>query len=54
MHLQPVFKNSTFISVNDNTDIGKDIFSRGMCLPSDVKITEEDQERVVKIIKDCF
>ncbi len=54
MHLQPVFRNSAFISVDDNIDVGKDIFSRGMCLPSDVKITEEEQEIVIKIIKGCF
>lgn len=36
------------------SDIGMDIFSRGVCLPSDIKMTEKEQERVIEIIKECF
>lgn len=54
MHLQPVFQNNDFITVDKNTDVGRDIFSRGLCLPSDVKVTKEEQTRVITIIKGCF
>jgi dTDP-4-amino-4,6-dideoxygalactose transaminase len=54
MHLQPVFQGHEFVSVEDSTDVGADVFSRGLCLPSDVKITEEEQGRVIDIIKGCF
>ena len=53
MHMQPVFKDNDFISVNGE-DVGADIFRRGLCLPSDIKMTEEQQERVIKIIKELF
>lgn len=54
MHLQPVFKHNDFITVDKDTDVGGDIFSRGLCLPSDVKITEEEQSRIIELIKGCF
>jgi len=54
MHLQPVFQHNDFITVDKDTDVGGDIFSRGLCLPSDVKITEEEQTRVISIIKGFF
>jgi len=52
MHLQPVFADRAFVSVAG--DVGADIFERGLCLPSDIKMTAEDQDRVIKIIRDCF
>lgn len=55
MHLQPVFKEYDFITAkNDGTSVSEDLFNRGVCLPSDTKMTEEDQERVIDIIKKCF
>ena len=53
MHMQPVFKHNDFISVNGE-DVGQDIFSRGLCLPSDIKMTEEQQQKVINIIKELF
>lgn len=53
MHLQPVFADRDFITV-DGTDVGKDIFERGLCLPSDIKMTEEEQQEVISVIKRCF
>lgn len=53
MHMQPVFEKNDFISVNGE-DVGADIFSRGLCLPSDIKMTEEQQQRVIKIVKNLF
>lgn len=35
-------------------DVGADIFNRGLCLPSDNKMTVEEQERVIEIVKSCF
>jgi dTDP-4-amino-4,6-dideoxygalactose transaminase len=52
MHLQPVFEDRDFISVNG--DVGGDIFGRGLCLPSDIKMTVEQQNKVIDIIKNCF
>ncbi len=55
MHLQPVFKGYDFITAkNDGTSVSEDLFNRGVCLPSDTKMTEEEQERVIYIIKKCF
>ena len=42
MHMQPVYENNDFISVADEV-VGEDIFERGLCLPSDIKMTEEEQ-----------
>ncbi|MDO5100742.1 MAG: DegT/DnrJ/EryC1/StrS family aminotransferase [Eubacteriales bacterium] len=35
-------------------DIGEDIFERGLCLPSDIKMTKEEQEQIIEIIRACF
>ena len=53
MHMQPVFKDKDFIMVN-NEDVGRDIFNRGLCLPSDIKMTEEQQQKVIDIIRGLF
>ena len=37
-----------------STDVGADIFDRGLCLPSDNKITPEVQEQIIEIIRSCF
>lgn len=52
MHLQPVFKGYEFISVEG--DVGGDIFARGLCLPSDIKITDEEQKSVIGVIEAMF
>lgn len=52
MHMQPIYANNDFVSVGDN--VGEDIFARGLCLPSDIKMTESQQQRVIDIIKGCF
>jgi len=53
MHMQPVFAGYDFISAEE-TPINEDIFARGLCLPSDIKMTPEEQQYVVDIIKGCF
>lgn len=67
MHLQPIYKSREFITKEGcsgaikNSDvkeidlsIGMDIFNRGVCLPSDIKMTEEQQDVVIDIIHRCF
>lgn len=67
MHMQPIFRMNPFITRNGNgraqtnayidgisTDIGMDIFNRGLCLPSDNKMTKEQQDIIIEIIKNCF
>lgn len=67
MHAQPVYMNNPFITENgtgrartnayiagETEDIGMDIFGRGLCLPSDNKMTEKEQAKVIEIVKSCF
>ncbi len=67
MHMQPIFRNNPFITKkgngrantnayiqNEKIDVGMDIFERGLCLPSDNKMTEEQQKKIIEVIKNCF
>ena len=67
MHMQPIFRMNPFITKEGNgrantnayiagktQDIGMDIFNRGLCLPSDNKMTPEQQDQIIEIIKECF
>ena len=67
MHLQPIYRTNAFVTVQGNgrgrsnayiagsgVDIGADIFRRGLCLPSDNKMTPEQQDRIIEIIHRCF
>ncbi len=67
MHSQPILRMNPFITKNGNgrastnayieggiKDVGMDIFERGLCLPSDIKMTEEEQDKIIEIIKSCF
>ena len=68
MHLQPIYRMNAFITKNGNgransnayivgdkpTDVGADIFQRGLCLPSDNKMSEEEQAAVIEIVRSCF
>lgn len=53
MHMQPVFKDYDFIKVEEKA-VSEDLFERGVCLPSDTKMTNEEQEVVINIIKKLF
>lgn len=53
MSMQPVFKDNDFIFV-ENEPVGYDIFARGLCLPSDIKMTDEEQQYVIDNIRKCF
>lgn len=48
MHLQPYFSDCDYI---DNDGVVEDLFNRGLCLPSDTKMTEEEQEKVCEVVK---
>jgi len=67
MHAQPMYRMHEFITVNGSgravtnayikggaADAGMDIFNRGACLPSDNKMTAEQQDRVIEVIRACF
>ncbi len=66
MHMQPVFADFPFVmedgvmnraNVADNVidmSVSRDVFSRGLCLPSDIKNTDEDMEKIIGIIRKCF
>ena len=53
MHMQPVFKDRDFIYVEE-TPVDEEIFEQGLCLPSDIKMTAAEQEKVINIIRSCF
>ena len=53
MHMQPVFDKYDFIKVEDKP-VSEDIFARGVCLPSDTKMTKVEQQEVIRIIKELF
>lgn len=67
MHMQPMYRMHGFVTRDGNgrgrtnayipgsgVDVGADIFARGLCLPSDDKMTAEEQERTIEVIKRCF
>lgn len=54
MHMQPVFRDMAFVTADAGKSVGEDLFSRGLCLPSDIKMSEEEQERVIEVIRSCF
>lgn len=59
MHMQPIYKNNGFVTANGKAsestqDVGADIFERGVCLPSDIKMTPEEQDIIIEVIKSCF
>ena len=54
MHVQPIYRNNIFVSCDENADVGMDIFARGLCLPSDNKMTPQEQDVIIEIVKNCF
>ncbi len=61
MHLQPMYRENAFVTVEgeaqaarDSMDVGADIFARGCCLPSDNKMTAEQQDKIIEVIGRCF
>ncbi len=60
MHMQPIFSSNAFVTVagdgrkDDRVNVGRDIFERGLCLPSDIKMTVDEQDKIIDIIRSCF
>ena len=67
MHMQPIYRMNGFVTAEGNgrgrtnayingsgIDVGADIFERGLCLPSDNKMTVGEQDRIIEIIHRCF
>ena len=67
MHMQPIYRMNPFITDEGNgraktnayisgnaPDVSMDIFERGLCLPSDNKMTLEEQDRIIEVIRSCF
>lgn len=52
MHLQPVFAGCPYVCLDE--DVSSDLFARGVCLPSDTKMTAAQQHRIIEIIKELF
>lgn len=53
MHLQPVFAGCPFVSASD-APVSDDLFARGVCLPSDTKMSMDDVDRVCDAIRGMF
>lgn len=61
MHMQPIYRMHRFVGRTGSMrakrnvlDVGADIFQRGLCLPSDNKMTEKQQGKIVEVIRSCF
>ena len=67
MHTQPMYRMHEFVTREGSgrcrtnayiaggaEDVGADIFARGLCLPSDNKMTKDEQDKVIKIVRSCF
>lgn len=54
MHMQPMYSECKFVAASEGADVGADLFERGLCLPSDIKMTEEEQNIVIELVRSCF
>ena len=67
MHMQPIYRMNPFVTIEGDgrartnayiagggIDVGADIFARGLCLPSDIKMSADEQDNIIEIIKSCF
>ena len=68
MHMQPIYRNHAFVTkhgsgrggsnayidMGDSVSVSEDLFARGICLPSDNKMNNEQQEVVISVIRRCF
>ena len=53
MHMLSIYRMKQYVKAG-SADFGADLFERGLCLPSDIKMTVEEQEQVIEIVKSCF
>ena len=58
MHMQPIFRKYDYVTAEgkerSGNGVGEDIFRRGLCLPSDNKMTAEEQDVIIQAIRSCF
>ena len=67
MHMQPIFRMHGFVTregdgrartnayiAGEATDVGMDLYDRGLCLPSDNKMTPQQQDVIIQVIRSCF
>ena len=67
MHMQPMYRMNSFVTTAGEgraktnayiaggvEDVGADIYNRGLCLPSDNKMTAKEQDRIIEVIRACF
>ena len=67
MHMQPIFRMHGFVTrqgdgrgrtnayiAGEAVDVGMDLYNRGVCLPSDNKMTPEQQDKIIAVIRSCF
>ena len=57
MHMQPMYSENGFVTREgavEGIDVSADLFARGLCLPSDNKMTREEQMRVIEIVRALF
>ncbi len=67
MHMQPIYRMNPFVTregdgrgrtnayiAGAGVDVGMDIFNRGLCLPSDNKMTADEQDQIIELIRSCF
>lgn len=67
MHMQPMYRMHEFVTKSGSLraktnayieggifDVSMDIFERGLCLPSDIKMTADEQNAIIEIIRSCF
>ncbi len=52
MHMQPIYGGNQFVDMGKN--VGEDIFNRGLCLPSDNKMTTVEQDKIIEAVRACF
>ena len=65
--MQPFFRMNPFVTRDGDgrartnayiaggaEDVGADIFARGLCLPSDNKMTIDEQKEIIRVIRNCF
>ncbi|MBR4288838.1 MAG: aminotransferase class V-fold PLP-dependent enzyme [Clostridia bacterium] len=59
MHMQPLYENCPFVTkegaaLTKSWGCSPDLFHRGLCLPSDIKMTENEQRQIIHLIRSCF
>lgn len=67
MHMQPMYRMNSFVTIDGEgrartnayikggvEDVGADIYDRGLCLPSDNKMTAEEQDKIIEVVRGCF